>query len=89
MLNRKLYKEKLQDKRWSLKRERILERDGHRCVICGNRDNLVVHHKQYHFSKLLNRFYDPWDYQDKYLITLCESCHRRGHELYNIPTFNI
>ena len=32
------YKEKLHDKRWLLKRERILERDGRRCVICGSRE---------------------------------------------------
>lgn len=84
-----LYKMKLQDKHWALKRKIILKRDNYSCVVCGNREKLVVHHKQHHYSKTLNRFYDPWDYSNKYLITLCESCHKRGHELYDIPTFEI
>ena len=83
------YREKLLDKRWEIKRNQILKRDNFHCVICGNSKYLVVHHKLYHYSKILNRFFDPWDYKDSYLITLCESCHKRGHELYNIPVFNI
>lgn len=89
MIKNNLYREKLLDKRWLLKRDIILKRDNYCCMICGSQNNLVVHHKQYHYSKILNRFYDPWNYQDKYLVTLCESCHKRGHELYNVPTFEI
>ena len=27
----------------------------------------------------------PWDYDDKYLITLCKDCHNRGHAKYVVP----
>lgn len=64
------YQAKLFDKRWQMKREIILNRDNHQCVICGKTDSLIVHHKQYHFIKKLNIFCEPWNYQDIYLITL-------------------
>lgn len=83
------YREALFNPMWLEKRAKILKRDGFRCVICGSQEHLVVHHKQYHFNTRLNRKCDPWDYDDKYLITLCESCHKRGHYQYNIPTKNI
>lgn len=79
------YREKLFDRRWNTKRNEILDRDHHCCVICGKNNHLVVHHKQYHYVKKLNVFRDPWEYNSKYLITLCESCHRRGHYLYKVP----
>jgi 5-methylcytosine-specific restriction endonuclease McrA len=78
------YQEKLFDKRWLAKRETIINRDKH-CIICGSSENLVVHHKQYHYKSRLNMFLDPWDYDDKYLITLCRSCHNRGHEKFEVP----
>jgi 5-methylcytosine-specific restriction endonuclease McrA len=78
------YKEKLFDKRWLAKRETIISRDK-RCIICGSSENLIVHHKQYHYKKMSNMFSDPWDYNDKYLITLCRSCHNRGHEKFEVP----
>lgn len=83
------YKEKLFDPRWTCKRNMILQRDGYRCVICGNTDHLVVHHKQYHFISRLGKYRDPWDYKDKYLITVCKSCHERGHYRYKVPVKNV
>lgn len=78
------YRELLFDKRWLEKRSRIIQRDKYKCIICGATDNLTVHHKQYHISadgkKLL-----PWQYDDKYLITICKSCHQKGHSKYDIP----
>lgn len=71
---------------WKEKREKILQRDGYKCRICGSTDNLQVHHKQYHFNKVTNRKCLPWEYDDKYLVTLCDSCHSRGHAKYEIPT---
>ena len=79
------YKAKLFDKRWSNKRTQILARDSNKCIICGESRGLVIHHKQYHFIKNLNVFKDPWDYQDKYLITLCCRCHRLGHSRWDVP----
>jgi 5-methylcytosine-specific restriction endonuclease McrA len=83
------YKEKLFDKRWLAKRHIVLERDNRHCSICGSSEKLVVHHKQYHFITKLRKFSEPWDYDDKYLITLCESCHYRGHHKFEVPVKNI
>jgi 5-methylcytosine-specific restriction endonuclease McrA len=83
------YREKLFDKRWLAKRQTILERDNRRCIICGSTEKLIVHHKQYHLIKRLQIFCDPWDYDDKYLITLCESCHKRGHQKFDMPVKDV
>lgn len=48
----------------------VLERDK-KCLRCGLKENLVVHHKHYNLNKLT--------YQD--LITLCKSCHKKEHGL--------
>ncbi|RYD80508.1 MAG: HNH endonuclease [Sphingobacteriales bacterium] len=74
------------DPRWKVKRKQILERDNYKCRICGNSEgHLSVHHKQYHFIKRLQKHLDPWDYVDKLMITVCESCHNRGHHKYKVP----
>ena len=83
------YRELLFNPKWAEKRYRILKRDGFKCRNCGSTEHLVVHHRQYHFNARLNRKCEPWDYDDKYLVTLCESCHRRGHYKYKIPMKNI
>lgn len=82
------YRELLFDERWREKRMHILERDGYKCAICGSEKKLVVHHKQYHIDKN-GRKLRPWEYNDKYLITQCSSCHQRGHAKFDIPTKTI
>ena len=74
---------------WQLKREAILKRDAHRCVICKRHMELQVHHRQYHFVVKDNQFKMPWDYNDELLISLCESCHKRGHSKFKVPIINI
>jgi hypothetical protein len=74
------------DKRWKQKRAEILARDGHRCVVCKDPDNLQVHHRQYHFLAKTSQFKPPWGYENHLLISLCESCHSRGHSKYKIAT---
>ena len=83
------YRELLFDKRWMEKRAEIIKRDNFRCANCGSENHLVVHHKQYHFIDKENRKCDPWEYENRYLVTLCESCHRRGHSKFEIPTKHI
>lgn len=73
---------------WKNKRNQILDRDG-KCIICSSTQNLQVHHRQYQFIVRENKFKLPWEYEDYLLITLCESCHRRGHSKYKVPTINI
>lgn len=66
------YSDKLKDPRWQRKRLKILERDDFKCQLCGDREApLSVHHKYYKNN------YDPWDYSDESLITLCEECHKK------------
>lgn len=86
-MNQKVnYGAKLFDPRWLRKRKAILKRDGHMCVVCKTSDlKLQVHHKQYHFIKRLQKHVDPWDYDDRYLVTLCERCHGRGHSKFQVP----
>lgn len=74
---------------WREKREEILKRDSYSCVVCRGANGLQVHHRQYHFVVNENKFKPPWDYQSHLLITLCESCHKRGHGKYKVPTINI
>jgi len=75
--------------KWKEKRKEILDRDSHRCVICKSDKELQVHHRQYHFIVTLKQFRLPWEYADSLLITLCESCHSRGHSKYTVPTINV
>lgn len=74
---------------WKAKRKEILLRDMHRCVHCHNDKNLQVHHRQYHFIASEQKFRLPWDYPGHLLITLCESCHNKGHNKYKVPTITI
>jgi len=79
----------LRDPRWLEKRQKILERDGHKCAACKATGNLQVHHRQYHYSAEHRKFYPPWAYDDTLLITLCADCNRRGHSQYKIPIITI
>lgn len=74
---------------WKAKRKEILHRDNHRCVHCSSDKDLQVHHRQYHFIKNKQQFRLPWDYPGHLLITLCESCHHKGHNKYKVPTITI
>lgn len=71
----KTYSEKLKDPRWQKKRLEILERDGWQCRACGNSKlTLHVHHCFYVKNQ------SPWEHDECYLKTFCESCHDRYHK---------
>ncbi len=62
------YSDKLKDPRWQKKRLQILERDNWKCKKCSDEETpLHVHHLEYNG--------DPWETDNKYLVTLCEHCH--------------
>lgn len=84
-LNHGGYGATLFDPRWKAKRKEILERDQNQCVNCKGKKNLHIHHRQYHFSRTLNVFKNPWEYDNRLMITLCEDCHQKGHRLYKVP----
>lgn len=82
------YPEMLLTEKWRSKRKEILERDSHKCRNCGNIQNLEVHHRQYHRDNKTGLKREPWDYNNKYLITVCHNCHKIGHEQYKVYIFN-
>lgn len=57
---------------WIEVRLQVLERDGYRCQVCKNAENLDVHH-------IVARQDGGNDSPDN-LITLCEHCHRKVHK---------
>lgn len=76
----------LQMPEWKEKRLQIIKRDGYRCQWCNTTNNLQVHHKWYCKTKNgLRR--NPWDYDDNVFMTLCDHCHKRYHEKYEVKTF--
>lgn len=83
------YQKLLQRTEWKLKRDQILHRDSFKCRNCKVESGLQVHHKQYQRYKSSGKFKSPWNYENKYLITLCNDCHRTGHQHYKIPIINL
>ena len=83
------YQKLLNSPQWSRKRSLILSRDNNRCKNCGDNKKLQIHHRQYQYNNITNALVKPWEYDNKYLITLCESCHKTGHILYKVPVINI
>ncbi len=88
------YKEQLKDRRWQIKRNKILDRDKNECQNknCAHRkDNTVlieVHHLDYIADTM------AWDYPDDMLISLCRKCHeseqlRPKEEKYLINTLRM
>jgi len=83
------YTELLKRPLWRQKRKQILNRDNKRCLHCNNNKNLHIHHRQYQFNTNKNSMINPWEYDNKYLITLCKTCHSNGHKLFKVPVINI
>jgi len=72
------YQQLLNTPEWDDKRKIILKRDNYTCQECGAKDCILqVHHHYY------NMGWNPWEYDDEVLITLCEACHEREEYLKN------
>lgn len=64
------YATNLLDPRWQKKKASICERDKWICQLCqDDTAPLHVHHR------VSIPGYEPWDYPDDKLITLCDNCH--------------
>lgn len=83
------YGELLLDIRWKAKSNQIKDRDGKKCLNCGETKFLHVHHRQYHYVNALRDYKKPWDYPHDVLITLCKACHDQGHKQFKVPTIKI
>ena len=82
--DKRTYWEKLKDPRWQKKRLDVMNRDGFACRHCGSkRKTLNVHHLFYVFDC------DPWDYEEKELITLCASCHLAEQQFRDLFTATV
>ena len=71
---RKQYSKYLKDEKWKKLRIRVLKRDEYTCKSCGleSLKELHVHHIRYIGDR-------PWDTPMKFLVTLCERCHKKHH----------
>ena len=63
-----------EEKRFSGKRQAVLERDGNKCMSCGSIERLVVHHVD---NK--GRGCKKPDNGIENLVTLCRGCHMKVH----------
>jgi len=72
------FKQQYLHPKWQKKRLEILSRDNWTCQNCqDNESTLHVHHKEYIKGRKV------WEYDNYNFITLCEECHRIGHEIDN------
>ena len=79
-MNKKTYSEQLRDPRWQKKRLEILQRDEFSCQCCfDSKRTLHVHHIDIDYSLA------PWEHDDCTLITLCDSCHKVWHSIFDLP----
>ena len=66
---KKNYSTLLKNPKWQKKRLEIFQRDKWKCRLCGDKENtLHVHHLAY------GEF--PWSINERFLITVCEDCHK-------------
>lgn len=71
-MDKRTYSEKLRDPKWQKKRLEILSRDEFSCQLCYDTSTtLHVHHRLYIKGN------EPWEYDEKLLVTLCETCHEQ------------
>lgn len=69
------YWEKLKDPRWQKKRLEVLKIYNFTCNACGDTEStLHIHHPFYKKNT------DPWDYDYRQLMCLCEKCHKEAHD---------
>jgi len=61
---------------WLRARELALERDGHKCKICGATNGKLHVHHLFHRTEA-----ERQDHAPEGLLTLCGSCHRKMHEI--------
>jgi len=65
------YPEYLGSDEWSVKREYMLRRAGHRCQVCNSEGPLDIHHRTY--ERTGHEVPDD-------LIALCRACHQSFHD---------
>lgn len=75
VLKRKGYTDWLRHPKWQRKRLEVMQRDGFRCVRCGDEESeLHVHHMSYIPGR------KPWEYPLQNFETICRDCHDLLHQ---------
>lgn len=82
------YNELLKTMEWKRRREDVFIARGRKCMYCGNRDNLDIHHK-YYLKYPDGEFIKPWEYNMDCYMVLCRDCHNKVHEKYQIKSYYI
>lgn len=76
------YKDLLNTLEWKFKRLKILINDSFKCRDCSSRSiSNHVHHTYYLQDHL------PWDITSEALVTLCQSCHIKRHQVEKIKVY--
>lgn len=65
-----------EQKHFDGKRDAVLKRDGYRCVRCGSKSQVIVHHKDGN-----GRGSEKPNNSMRNLETLCRTCHQREHRI--------
>lgn len=69
------YRDQLLHPNWQRRRLEILNRANFACELCKDTETtLHVHHKHYVKGRM------AWEYGDDELVSLCQPCHKEGHE---------
>lgn len=78
------YGDLLLEKEWIEFKNKIHDRDKHKCIKCGSYDKLEAHHTFYYFKNTL-----PWLYPEDSVISLCRGCHQDIHDNSKTPLKSI
>ena len=62
-------------------RKLVEKRDGKKCFICWSKTSRLILHHSFELSNGKSPYEDP--YNEDYQILLCDSCHRKVHDLYD------
>lgn len=80
------YEELLRTDEWKEKRREILRQHHYRCDWCGYDKKLQAHHK-YYLKYPNNVRVCPWEYPDDAFMCLCDRCHKKYHQKYEVKTY--
>ena len=73
---------------WRACREWVFANKGRYCSYCKSGWNLRVHHK-YYLKYPDGEHIKPWEYNIDCYMVLCDDCHKKVHEKYQIKTYYI
>lgn len=63
---------------WKHVAKLVKERDGHECRLCCSKTKIAAHHRSYRYHGEEHRHMED-------LVTLCEACHQKHHDILPFP----